>query len=86
MVKVPGRYSGFLAMDSARAARNVNICLVPEFKYDLYGEKGLLQYIGSRIEAKGHCIIVYSEGASYAVNDLDPVKYFPMLLEKETES
>lgn len=73
-------------MDAARAARNVNICLVPEFKFDLYGEKGLLQYIGSRIEAKGHCILIYSEGASYAVNDLNPAKYFPMLLDKETKS
>ena len=65
-----GRYSGFLAMDAARAARNVNICLVPEFKYDLYGEKGLLQYIVNRIESKGHCIIVYSEGASYSFTDI----------------
>jgi hypothetical protein len=29
LIKVPGRFSGFLAMDACRAARNVNICLVP---------------------------------------------------------
>jgi hypothetical protein len=29
MIKVPGRFSGFLAMDAVRAARNANICLVP---------------------------------------------------------
>ena len=69
-VKVPGRYSGFLAMDSVRAARNAHICLVPEFGYDLYGDHGLLNYIAARIQAKGHCIIVYSEGASYAARDI----------------
>lgn len=29
LIKVPGWESGFLASDAARAARNVNICLVP---------------------------------------------------------
>ena len=47
-------------MDAVRSARNANICLVPEFGYDMYGEKGLLHYIASRIQAKGHCIMVYS--------------------------
>jgi 6-phosphofructokinase 1 len=37
LVKVPGKYSGFLAADATRAARNVNICLVPEFPFDFYG-------------------------------------------------
>jgi 6-phosphofructokinase 1 len=74
-VKVPGRYSGFLAMDAVRAARNANVCLVPEFPYDLYGECGLLRYISERVKLKGNCIIVYSEGASYAVRDLDKEIY-----------
>jgi hypothetical protein len=29
LIKVPGKYSGFLAADATRAARNANICLVP---------------------------------------------------------
>jgi 6-phosphofructokinase len=37
LVKVPGHYSGFLAVDAAAAARNANVCLVPEFNIDLYG-------------------------------------------------
>jgi 6-phosphofructokinase 1 len=70
LVKVPGRYSGFLAMDAVRAARNANVCLVPEFAYDLYGPNGLLRYISERVKLKGYCILVYSEGSSYAVRDI----------------
>lgn len=47
-------------MDAVRAARNANVCLVPEFSYDFYGEGGLLKYISDRIKMKGYCIIVYS--------------------------
>ena len=57
-------------MDSVRAARNAHICLVPEFGYDLYGDNGLLNYIATRIQAKGHCIVVYSDGASYSARDI----------------
>lgn len=46
LIKVPGWESGFLASDAVRAARNVNICLVPEFPYCFYGNAGLLKYIG----------------------------------------
>lgn len=47
-------------MDAVRAARNANVCLVPEFSYDIYGENGLLKYISERVRLKGYCIIVYS--------------------------
>ena len=46
LIKVPGWDSGFLASDAVRAARNVNICLVPEFPYCFYGSGGILKYIG----------------------------------------
>jgi 6-phosphofructokinase len=82
-VKVPGRKSGFLAMDAVRAARNAQVCLVPEFGYDLYGERGLLAYIANRIQMKGHCIIVYSEGASYAARDVPEDLYDEILQRKE---
>ena len=45
LIKVPGWESGFLASDAVRAARNVNICLVPEFPYEFYGPGGVLKYI-----------------------------------------
>jgi len=71
-------------MDSVRAARNAHVCLVPEFGYDLYGEDGLLNYIATRIQAKGHCIIVYSDGASYAARDIPTDIYQEILSRKET--
>lgn len=44
-MKVMGRQSGFLAMEAVNASRSVNICLVPEFPFDLYGKHGLLEYV-----------------------------------------
>ena len=60
LVKVPGWESGFMASDAVRAARNVNICLVPEFPFCFYGSGGLLRYIGDRIKYRGSCVIVYA--------------------------
>jgi 6-phosphofructokinase 1 len=70
-------------MDAVRAARNANICLVPEFEYDLYGERGLLKYVADRVKLKGYCIIVYSEGASYAARDIDKDTYADLIHRKE---
>jgi 6-phosphofructokinase 1 len=39
-----GRHAGFIAMEAANASRDVNICLIPEFKFELYGSHGLLEY------------------------------------------
>lgn len=72
LIKVPGRYSGFLAMDIATSARNVHACLVPQFPYDLKGPGGLLRYISDKVSLKGYCIIVYSQGAPFAARDIDP--------------
>lgn len=71
-------------MDAARAARNVNICLVPEFEVELYGENGLLEYIKKKVQTSGHCLIVYSEGASYSICDIPKEKHHELLLQKET--
>lgn len=60
-----GRYAGFIAMEASSASRDVNICLVPEFKYDIYGPKGLLEYIAKRVQVKKHCVIVIAEGAGF---------------------
>jgi len=45
LVRLMGRQAGFIAMEATNAARDVHICLVPEFKFQLFGEKGLLEYI-----------------------------------------
>jgi len=57
-------------MHASIASRCTNICLVPEFRYDLYGERGLLEYVHKRLQAKGSCIIVTSYGSGIKI------KYF----------
>lgn len=71
LVKLFGRSSGFVAMYATLAARDVNICLIPEVPFNLYGENGLLDYIFKRIEIKHHVVIVVGEGAGFAVKDYD---------------
>ena len=63
LVRLMGRYAGFIAMEASSASRDVNICLVPEFKYNVNGKNGLLEYISNRLEVKRHCVIVVAEGA-----------------------
>lgn len=69
LVRLMGRYAGFIAMMAASASRDVNVCLVPEFKFDLDGERGLLKFIGDRLKVKKHCVIVAAEGATEAIHD-----------------
>lgn len=39
-----GRNAGFIAMSACNASRDAHVCLIPEFKFELYGERGLLEY------------------------------------------
>ena len=32
-----GRHAGFIAMEASAASKDVNVCLIPEFKWDLHG-------------------------------------------------
>ena len=88
LVKLFGRSSGFVAMLSTLAARDVNICLIPEIPFNLYGENGLLEFIFQRIEVKEHCVIVVGDGARFSVKDYKPVNGRPiedigLLIKKE---
>ena len=69
LVKLFGRSSGFVAMLSTLAARDVNICLIPEIPFNLYGKNGLLHFLFERIKIKEHCVIVVSDGARFSVKD-----------------
>ena len=62
-----GRHAGFIAMEAVNASREANICLVPEFKFDLYGQYGVLEYAYQRLKNKGRLVIVVAEGAGEAV-------------------
>eukprot|EP01022_Parablepharisma_sp_SALTPOND_P019655 TRINITY_DN3399_c2_g1_i1.p1 TRINITY_DN3399_c2_g1~~TRINITY_DN3399_c2_g1_i1.p1 ORF type:complete len:607 (-),score=64.22 TRINITY_DN3399_c2_g1_i1:3008-4828(-) len=75
LIKVMGRDVGHIATHASLASRDVNICLVPEFKFDMYGDKGLLNYLfETRFRVKSHCVIVVAEGAALGVNDVQLVE------------
>lgn len=80
LVKLMGRDAGHLALIATLSSRDVNVCLLPEFKYDLYGSEGLLEHVCNRVLSRGHCVIVVGEGAGVGCRDAvisDKVKKDP---------
>ncbi|MBW1991288.1 MAG: ATP-dependent 6-phosphofructokinase [Deltaproteobacteria bacterium] len=63
LVKLMGRYSGFVAATASLALREVNFVLIPEADFDLEGEHGLLVCLEKRLRRRGHAVIVVAEGA-----------------------
>ncbi len=66
LVKLMGRYSGFIAASATMANSDVNICLVPEVAFTL---EGLLKELQARLEKRGHAVIVAGEGAGQDLMD-----------------
>jgi 6-phosphofructokinase 1 len=50
-------------MQASMASGVVDVCLIPEVSFDLYGEHGVLEYISRLLRRKGHCVICIAEGA-----------------------
>ncbi|KAI4380002.1 hypothetical protein MLD38_006236 [Melastoma candidum] len=63
VVKVMGRYSGFIAMHATLASRDVDCCLIPESPFYLEGPGGLFEFVEKRLKENGHMVIVIAEGA-----------------------
>lgn len=63
IVKLMGRYCGYIAVASSLASRDVNVCLIPEVHFQLEGDDGVYEAIIERAKVKGHCVIVIAEGA-----------------------
>ncbi|MEW6658626.1 MAG: ATP-dependent 6-phosphofructokinase [Thermodesulfobacteriota bacterium] len=63
LVKLMGRYSGFIAANACLALREVNFVLVPEADFDLEGEYGLMKSLEERLKHRDHAVIVVAEGA-----------------------
>lgn len=63
VVKLMGRSSGFIAMQASLASGVVDVCLIPEVKFDLQGESGLLAYVQGLLDKRGHCVVCIAEGA-----------------------
>lgn len=71
LVKLMGREAGYIAAAATIASGHVNFCLIPELPLVLDGEKGLLAKLKRRLAARGHAVIVVSEGAGQNLLD-DP--------------
>ncbi|KAK7399012.1 hypothetical protein VNO78_10187 [Psophocarpus tetragonolobus] len=63
VVKLMGRYSGFIAMYATLASRDVDCCLIPESPFYLEGPGGLFEFVEKRLKENGHMVIVIAEGA-----------------------
>ncbi|XP_061997630.1 ATP-dependent 6-phosphofructokinase 4, chloroplastic [Rosa rugosa] len=63
IVKLMGRYSGFIALHATLASRDVDCCLIPESPFYLEGQGGLFEFIEQRLKENGHIVIVVAEGA-----------------------
>lgn len=73
LVKLMGRYSGFIAATAAVAQRDVNFVLIPEVDFDLEGPGGFLEVLESRLEKRSHAVIVVAEGAGQKYFDTSNV-------------
>lgn len=63
LIKLMGRYSGFIAATATLAQQDVNFVLIPEVDFDLDGPHGLLAALTDRLSQRGHAVIVVAEGA-----------------------
>ncbi len=63
LVKLMGRESGFIAAQATLALKDVNFVLIPEAKFSLHGEGGILQALEQRLRQRRHAVIVLAEGA-----------------------
>ncbi|KAL2643184.1 hypothetical protein R1flu_010771 [Riccia fluitans] len=63
LVKLMGRYSGYIAMYATLASRDVDCCLIPEVPFYLEGPGGLYEFVHKRLRENGHMVLVVAEGA-----------------------
>jgi 6-phosphofructokinase 1 len=69
IVKLMGRDSGFIAASAALSLPDANYVLIPELEFDLFGPRGFIKTLRSRLEAKHHALIVVAEGAGQHLFD-----------------
>jgi len=69
LVKLMGRYSGFIAVHASLAISDANFVLIPEVKFDLDGENGFLNHLFKRLQNRHHAVVVVAEGAGQSFFD-----------------
>ncbi len=63
LIKLMGRYSGFIAATATLAQQDVNFVLIPEIDFDLHGDGAFFDKLQNRLMARKHAVIVVAEGA-----------------------
>ncbi len=63
LIKLMGRYSGFIAATAILAEQDANFVLIPEVDFDLTGPGGLFDKLKDRLARRHHAVIVAAEGA-----------------------
>lgn len=63
LVKLMGRYAGFIAAGATLASQEVNFVLVPEVPFALDGPDGFLAVLERRLDDRAHAVVVIAEGA-----------------------
>ncbi|KAL4422989.1 hypothetical protein ABPG77_005469 [Micractinium sp. CCAP 211/92] len=66
VVKLMGRQSGFIAMNASMASGVVDVCLIPEIRFDL--EK-LCDFVATIMARKDYCVVCVAEGAGQDIMD-----------------
>lgn len=75
LVKLMGRYSGFIALYTALAVNDANFVLIPEVDFDMDGGNGFLANLFKRLQARHHAVIIVAEGAGQKFFDKDSLGY-----------
>ncbi len=63
LIKLMGRYSGFIASYAALADTSADVVLIPEVPFTIDGPSGLLAYLDACLQSKGNAVVVIAEGA-----------------------
>lgn len=63
LVQLMGRHSGFIACYAALANNDADYVLIPEVPFALDGDNGFLSHLRSRVQRRGHAVVVVAEGA-----------------------
>ncbi|MFW6334311.1 MAG: ATP-dependent 6-phosphofructokinase [Desulfosalsimonas sp.] len=77
LIKLMGRYSGFIAANATLAQQDVNFVLIPEIDFDLEGENGLLTKLEQRLALRKHAVILVAEGAGQKFFESKDKQYDP---------
>jgi 6-phosphofructokinase 1 len=70
LVKLMGRYSGFITASAALGNSYANFVLIPESDFDVEGPHGLLEVVEERLRKRKHAVIVVAEGAGQKYCDV----------------